>query len=64
MALENYEAFEVAGRLMQRIADALKNDNKVSKSEALKIVVETVTDLGGEIIDEEASLKENKYPMA
>ena len=53
MALETYEALEVASRGLQRFADALKDDGKIDKSEALEIAVGIVTDLGGEIIDDE-----------
>lgn len=53
MGLTTSEGLEVGSRLLQRLADALKDDNKISRTEAMEIIVKTITDLGGEIIDNE-----------
>jgi len=54
MSLESYEGLEVASRLLQRLAKALKTDGTISKPEILQIITETIVDLGGEILDNES----------
>lgn len=51
MALEKYELLELLSRAFQRAAEALKDDDNIGKDEIIKIVIDTLKDIGVEYID-------------
>ena len=57
MALETYEIFDNVGELIKKIGEAVKEDSdggaKISLSEIVSIITNTLTKLGVDIADED-----------